>query len=181
MLLTRRLVLSKPAISDISLFSEILSCPQQTRYLPNKAPYTIVQQENYLNNRINHWHQHGFGTFVISLKETPLSDTALKDKRVRETKLGFIGIEYTPKSDKVDIRFALTKDHEGLGYTSEAANAVLEYMSEHTQHRHIYGVAMPNNQASKAVLIKLGMTPVLGEILYDSDELDCFSLILNLS
>jgi RimJ/RimL family protein N-acetyltransferase len=181
MLLTRRLLLSKPSISDIALFSEILSCPQQTRYLPNRAPYSIIQQENYLNKRINHWHQHGFGTFVIRLKEDSLSDTPAKGSRVEDTKLGFIGVEYAPKSDKVDIRFALVKEHEGLGYTSEAANAVLDYMSTNTQHRHIYGVAMPNNQASKAVLIKLGMTPALGEKLYDSDDLDCFSLVLNLN
>ncbi len=182
MLSTRRLVLSKPSISDFSLFSEILSCSQQTRYLPNKAPYSIIQQETYLNKRIDHWHQHGFGTFVLSLRNDALKSTSLNDTNLikTNTKLGFIGIEFTPKSDKVDIRFALMKEHQGLGYTCEAAKAVLAYMTENTQHRHIYGAAMPDNQASKSVLIKLGMTPNLDVKLYNTDALDYFSLILNL-
>jgi len=175
-------VLSKPSISDFSLFSEILSCPQQTRYLPNKAPYSIIQQQTYLNKRIDHWHQHGFGTFVLSLRNESSKNTSLNGEHLinSNTQLGFIGVEFTPKLDKVDIRFALIKEHQGLGYTSEAAKAVLAYMTTNTQHRHIYGAAMPDNLASKSVLVKLGMTPNLDVKLYDTDALDYFSLILNL-
>ena len=176
MLSTKRLLLSKPSNADFSLFSEILSCPQQTKYLPNEMPYSISQQQDYLRNRIKHWQEHGFGTFVISLQCLGPNQASKLD-----VKLGFIGIEYAPSSDLVDIRFALIKQHEGLGYTSEAAKAVLEFMSNHTEHRHIYGVTMPENQASKSVLIKLGMTPALGVTFYDYDDLDYYSLVLNLN
>lgn len=189
MLSTKRLVLSKPSIADFALFSEILTCPQQTRFLPNESPYNLVQRENYLRNRINHWEEHGFGTFVISLKDEGYED-ALAQVTDEEaeldmlaqagTKLGFIGVEYTPVGSAVDIRFALTKEHEGFGYTSEAASEILDFIAKNTPHRQIYGVAMPENQASKAVLVKLGMTPALDVKLYEADDLDCFSLVLNL-
>lgn len=189
MLTTERLVLSKPSIADFALFSEILTCPQQTRFLPNESPYNLVQRENYLKNRIKHWHEHGFGTFVISLKDEIYQEAVEEGEDGAELealaqsgiKLGFIGVEYTPIGQHVDIRFALTKEHEGLGYTSEAAKSVLDFISNTTAHKQIYGAAMPENKASKAVLVKLGMTPALGVKLYDTEDLDCFSLVLNLS
>ena len=189
MLSTKRLVLSKPSIADFALFSEILTCPQQTRFLPNESPYNLIQRENYLRNRINHWDEHGFGTFVISLKDEIYQEAVEEGEGVAElealaqsgTKLGFIGVEYTPVGSAVDIRFALTKEHEGFGYTSEAASEILDFIAKNTSHKQIYGVAMPENQASKAVLVKLGMTPALDVKLYEVDDLDCFSLVLNLS
>lgn len=186
MLITERLVLSQPSIADFPLFSRILSCPQQTRFLPNERPYNLVQRETYLKNRINHWHQHGFGIFVISLKDDFYQEAFDEGEDEAELevlaqsgiKLGFIGIEYTPLGDYVDIRFALSKEYEGHGYTQEAGKAVLSFMAENTELTYVYGAAMLENLASKAVLVKLGMTPVTGVRLYDCDDLDYFSLAL---
>ena len=162
---TERLDLLKPSISDRDIFSEILSSPIQSRYLPNESPYTQEQQEEYLNNRINHWKKYGFGTFIITLKSSP------------SVKLGFVGAEYSPNPDYIDIRFGITSQFEGKGYITEASNALAVWFFENTEHKKLYGVSMVENIGSKAVLKKMGMTPEYGVDLYSCEGLENFSLV----
>ncbi|EAQ67618.1 ribosomal-protein-alanine acetyltransferase [Marinomonas sp. MED121] len=188
MLTTERLVLSQPSIADFALFSEILACPKQTRFLPSGSPLSLIQREKYLHKRLQHWHDHGFGTFVIGLKDENYDE--LKSQCSKEegsnldelayalTPIGFVGIEYTPKGGELDIRFALIKEYEGLGYTAEASALALDFMSKNTSHKKVYGVAVTENHASKKVLHKLGMRPVSAVSLYDSSGLDYFVLEL---
>jgi ribosomal-protein-alanine N-acetyltransferase len=165
MIETKRLILNTPKSEDIDIISEILSCPQQTKYLPNEAPYSHEQQKSYLANRISHWSNHGFGTFIFKLKEDP------------ETKLGFVGAEYAPNPQYIDIRFGISQDFEGKGYVTEAAQALLSWFFTHTEHSKLYGVSMPSNVGSKAVLLKLGMVPETNVDLYNCEGLETFSLV----
>ncbi|WP_038178437.1 GNAT family N-acetyltransferase [Vibrio rhizosphaerae] len=164
MLETERLILFKINKNDLDIISEILSCPKQTKYLPNEAPYSQTQQKAYLEKRIAHWENNGFGTMIICLKENP------------KIKLGFVGAEYAPNPNYVDIRFGITKDFEGKGFISEAAGALVNWFFENTEHEKLYGVAMVDNIGSKAVLKKLGMTPEKNVDLYNCEGLDNYSL-----
>lgn len=164
MIETSRLVLRKPSKDDIDVINEILSCLNQTRFLPNEAPYSKDQQRQYLENRIEHWIQNDFGAFIVCLREDPL------------IKIGFVGAEYAPNPNYVDIRFGTVKAYEGLGYTTEAGSSLLEWMFSGTGITKIYGVAMSNNKASKSVLRKLGMVPEIDVNLYNCDGLESFSI-----
>ncbi len=62
---TERLLLLRPRRNDLDIISLILSNPQQTKYLPNEAPYSAEQQVDYLSKRIAHWEKHSFGTFIV--------------------------------------------------------------------------------------------------------------------
>lgn len=143
MIETGRLVLRKPMSDDSDIIKEILSSPEQTRFLPNEAPYGLSQQSKYLENRIEHWEQNGFGTFVICLRDDP------------SIKVGFTGIEYAPNPEYVDIRFGIAKEYEGLGYTTEATEKLIEWVFRYTGIDTVFGVCMPDNFASKAVLKSL--------------------------
>ncbi len=164
MIETERLILIKPKLSDNDIFSEILSCPVQTKFLPNGAPYSAAQQKDYLRNRINHWEKSGFGTFIIVKRE---------NSRV---KLGFVGAEFAPNPQYVDIRFAIAKQFEGKGYVTEAVHALVSWFFENTNFSKLYGVAVNENYASKAVLRKIGMKPEKNVNLYHCEGLDNFSL-----
>jgi ribosomal-protein-alanine N-acetyltransferase len=113
MLETERLILFKPNKNDRDVISEILSSPKQTKYLPNEAPYSQNQQKEYLDKRIAHWENNGFGTFIICLKGN------------LRIKLGFVGVEYAPNPNYVDIRFGITKEFEGKYFVTEAARALV--------------------------------------------------------
>lgn len=148
---------------DSEIIKEILSSPEQTRFLPNEAPYSLSQQNKYLENRIEHWEQNGFGTFVICLRDDP------------SIKVGFTGIEYAPNSEYVDIRFGIAKEYEGLGYTTEATEKLIEWVFRYTAIDKIFGVCMPDNFASKAVLKKLGMVVEDYVDLYNCEGLEYYS------
>ena len=118
------------------------------------APYTDEQQQQYLNNRLQHWQEHGFGTFIICLKDAP------------DTKLGFSGAEFTPKPGFVDIRYGIIKRFEGQGFVTEGAQATIDWTFANTDQKRIFGVSMPENQSSIAVIKKLGMVKVHDVDLY---------------
>lgn len=163
MIETSRLVLRKPTLDDSDIIKEILSCTKQTRFLPNEAPYSPYQQGEYLENRIEHWQQNGFGTFIICLKDDP------------SIKVGFAGVEYAPNPEYVDIRFGIATEYEGLGYTTEATEYLIGWVFRYTAIDKIFGVCMPDNFASKAVLKKLGMVVEDNVDLYNCEGLEHYS------
>lgn len=164
MIETGRLLLRKPNSEDLDIISNILSCPKQTKYLPNKAPYNSHQQKVYLVNRIDHWTKNDFGTFIVCLKSEP------------QTKLGFVGAELAPNPEYVDIRFGISDKFEGNGYITEAALELIRWLFSSTPCTKLYGVSMKRNFASKAVLKKIGMKPESNVDLYNCAGLDNFSV-----
>lgn len=118
---TYRLLLRKPAIEDSDIIGEILSCPVQTMFLPNEAPYPFEKQQEYLKNRIRHWSLNGFGTFIVCLKEDPA------------VKLGFVGVEFVQNLGVVDIRYGISQRFEGKGYITEAAIEIVHWVFKNTK------------------------------------------------
>lgn len=164
MVKTDRLLLLKPNRNDLDIISKILSSPTQTKFLPNEAPYSDDQQKEYLNKRIAHWELHNFGTFIVVLKNNI------------DIKLGFVGAEYAPNADYIDIRFGIASEHEGKGYITEAAKALSNWFFGNTKYKTLYGVSMVDNGASKSVLKKIGMRPIRDLDLYNCEGLENFSL-----
>lgn len=161
---TDRLVLWRVTEDDYELFNAILSSPVLTRYLPNEAPYSQQQQRHYLDKRLQHWRDHGFGTALFADRNTP------------HLPMGFVGVEQTPTPGYLDIRYALLADYAGAGYTTEAAQGMLNFAFERSGHSKIYGVTMAENSASRAVLLKLGMEPENGLDLYQYPGLEYYSV-----
>lgn len=161
---TDRLVLWRVTEDDFGLFSAILSSPVLTRYLPNEAPYSDEQQRHYFEKRLQHWRDHGFGTALFADRNTP------------QLPMGFVGVEQTPTPGYLDIRYALLADSAGAGYTTEAALGMLRFGFERSGQSKIYGVIMAENNASRAVLLKLGMQPESGLDLYQYPGLEHYSL-----
>ncbi|MEP4546963.1 MAG: GNAT family N-acetyltransferase [Saccharospirillum sp.] len=164
MIETNRLLLLKPSANDLDVISDILSSPEQTKYLPNEAPYSNAQKNEYLNKRIAHWENHGFGTFIFVLKDNP------------EMKLGFVGAEYAPNPEFIDIRFGISHVYEGQGFVTEAAKSLISWFFENTEFKKLYGVSMMENFGSKMVLSKIGMAPESDVDLYNCEELENYSI-----
>ncbi|WP_163833665.1 GNAT family N-acetyltransferase [Spartinivicinus ruber] len=145
MLKTARITFRPITAADFDFLFTHLSDEEQTRYLPLGEPYPKNKVKAYLSNRLSHWQQHGFGTFILSLVETGKT-------------IGYCGLEHVLDSDFIDIRYGLTRHTWGQGLAVEAASTCVAYGFDTLQLTEIYGAAVPENKASIAILTKLGMT-----------------------
>jgi ribosomal-protein-alanine N-acetyltransferase len=71
---------------------------------------------------------------------------------------GWCGLWRLKETNEIEVGYALIKDFRGKGYASEAAGAFLEYGFETLNLEEIVAVARPENNASRRVMERAGMT-----------------------
>lgn len=139
-----------------SFFSAYLSRGDTTRYLPLGRPYSEQEVDDYIRRRIAHWENHGFGLHQLFLK-------------MNDECIGYCGLEKVDESSFVDLRFGLVMKHWGKGFAKEAAWACLDLGFSDLGLAEIFGVAVPENLASIAVMLKVGMVERPGVSFYPGD------------
>lgn len=158
---TARLVLRPLKTSDWPLYKKLLRCTITTQYLPKQAPYSDDEIMSIMQARINHWQQHGFGTFTML-------DAATNEL------IGYVGVQMA-NENQADIRYGLLPSKTRQGYTKEAAEACLQWTLANTSLTQIFGVALAENLASINTLKTIGMQSCEDHGLYDADNLLYFS------
>lgn len=115
-------------------------------------------------------------TALANLGQPPYGDRAMVLKATN-TLIGLVGLvpAFGPfqrlpafrKSGEVEDQFnqpefglfwATTPEHQGQGYATEAAQAVIDYSFQHMNIRRIIATTEYDNAASMAVMRRLGMT-----------------------
>ncbi len=93
---------------------------------------------------LEHWSRKGFGLWAVFSRETTefMGECGLR--------------ELSPGADEIELSYGLIPSFWGIGYASEAANAVIEYGFMHLGLNKILGVANGKNETSLYVLKKLG-------------------------
>jgi RimJ/RimL family protein N-acetyltransferase len=71
--------------------------------------------------------------------------------------IGNVNVVVDPDNRQGEIGFIFHPDHQGRGYATEAARALLGWAFEHFGLHRVYGRLEPRNEASARVLEKLGM------------------------
>ncbi|MBU2712015.1 GNAT family N-acetyltransferase [Zooshikella harenae] len=163
MIYTDRLVLKKVTLDDIDIFTEILSDPDLTRYLPKGESYTQEEIKNYVQQRCEHW-QKGFGTYVVTAKQNP------------SEKIGYVGIETIATTHFRDIRYSIATPFAGQGIAFEAAKNCLDNYFADGIGEKVFGAAVSQNKASIRVMEKLGMQQEGNIKLYERDDMVYFSI-----
>ncbi len=116
------------------------------RFIGDKGVRTLEDARNYiLQGPVRSYEQFGFGLFLVELKEAAVS-------------IGMCGLLKRETLADVDIGFALRPAFSGQGYGSEAAGATLTYAEEELGLKRIVAITSPDNDASIALLEKLGLT-----------------------
>lgn len=162
MLETTHLIMTKIVEDDIDLYFKMYKCPDTTKYLPHGKPYSDQQIKELVKHRVEHW-GYGFGTFTIFEKST-------------SNKIGYVGIEKSPKPAFSDIRYGLEISNRGKGYAVTAALECLRFIFDSGLHEKVYGASDNKNLASIRVLQKLGMVEESNIDIYQSQDLVYFSL-----
>jgi RimJ/RimL family protein N-acetyltransferase len=120
------------------------------------VPSTREQSQVALSKHINRWQIHGFGHWAVRFKNDPRL-------------LGWCGLDFLDTTTEIEVGYGLARANWGLGISTEAARASLEYAFEHLQLDRIVAVAYPENTASRRVMEKLGMKYVKNGYYYGGD------------
>lgn len=120
------------------------------------VPSTREQAQAALAKHLNRWQVHGFGHWAVRFKN---------DRRL----LGWCGLDFLDTTPEIEVGYGLARPHWGLGISTEAARASLEYGFEQLHLDRIVAVAYPENTASRHVMEKLGMTYVKDGFYYGAN------------
>jgi ribosomal-protein-alanine N-acetyltransferase len=141
MLETERLVLRRFTPDDLDELMALRADPEVVRYLGDQPREKVEQRLGYF---ISLYESHGFGMWAVTLKTTGQM-------------IGWCGLIFLDGTTEVEVGYGVARDYWGRGLMTEAAHAALRYGFETAGLERIVAVAMPENQASRRVMEKLGM------------------------
>jgi RimJ/RimL family protein N-acetyltransferase len=146
-LTTARLLLRRWRDADREPFQRLNADPRVMEFMPGLL--TAKQSDEMIDRIEQHFERHGFGLYAAEL----LADRAL---------LGFIGLS-VPSFDAlfmpaVEIGWRLRADYWGQGLATEGARAVVGHAFEGLGLANLVSFTVPENQRSRRVMEKLGMS-----------------------
>ena len=141
---TERLLLRLISLEDAEFFLELLNEPSFLRFIGDKKVRTLDDARNYiLNGPVHSYESLGFGLYLVELKES-------------SAPMGICGLLKRDTLDDVDIGFAFLPKFWSNGYALESAKAIMIYGRDVKGLKRILAITSPDNEASIALLEKLG-------------------------
>lgn len=137
-------------------YIQIGSDPDVTRFLRGEKPVKREAMRDIITRRLDHWNQHGYGLWAVTLTATGAF-------------AGQCGLHRLDNTPEVEIAYAIGKAYWGQGMATEAGQTALRFGFESLGLEQIVGVAVAENWASRRVLEKLGMTFRRIAHVYDAD------------
>ncbi|MCB0379144.1 MAG: GNAT family N-acetyltransferase [Bdellovibrionales bacterium] len=149
---TERLILRPWKEEDFDFFAQLKSDHEVMRYFPKLLGR---QESNEVAHKIiNSMNQNKFGIWMV-------------EETNHHERVGIVGLQrvnfaahFTPA---VEVGWKLARQHWGKGYATEAARKSLELGFTDFGLEEIVALTIPENQASRKVMERLGMT-------YNPDE-----------
>lgn len=142
---TDRLRLRKLAPADAPFILRLLNEPSWLRFIGDRGVRTLDDAVAYIaNGPMAMYESHGFGLYLVELKDDG-------------TPIGMCGILKRDALEDPDLGFALVPEFWSKGYAFEAARATLDYAAGTLGVERVGAIVNPENEASIALLLKLGM------------------------
>ena len=142
---TERLALREITTHDAEFLLRLLNEQSFIQNIGDRNVRTIEDACNYaLNGPIASYEQHGFGLYLVELKET------------REP-IGISGLVKRDSLPDADIGFAFLPDYWRRGYAVESAQAVRQYALDVLGLKRFLAIVNPANAGSIRVLEKIGL------------------------
>ncbi|HSP65379.1 MAG TPA: GNAT family N-acetyltransferase [Candidatus Deferrimicrobium sp.] len=140
---TERLLLRQWRESDLDPFAAMMADPEVSRYLTGPGPVDRLGAWRSLAMFIGHRVMRGYTHWAIELRETG----------------EFIGRAGPWRPDgwpAVEIGWAIAPAHQGRGYATEAGRVAQQVAWEALAAERLISLVRPENEASIAVVRKLG-------------------------
>jgi [ribosomal protein S5]-alanine N-acetyltransferase len=141
---TDRLVLRRISMDDAAFIVQLLNEPSFLRFIGDRGVRNLEDARNYIRNGpMASYERFGFGLWLTLLKESGVP-------------IGMCGLLKRETLKDVDLGFAFLPQFWRKGYAIESAAAVLNYGRSAFGLKRIVAITSPDNDASIAVLQKLG-------------------------
>lgn len=135
---TERLILRPYKRSDWDRYFAFASS-ERSKFMG--GPMDDEKAWGWFTNDIASWALFGFGALAIDLEEKII---------------GFAGLVHPPTFPEAENGWALFDGHEGNGYATEAAAAMLDFAFKSTNLTTVVSYVDQNNVASQAVAKRIG-------------------------
>lgn len=139
---TERLILRQFEDRDVDPIARLRADARFMRFI--KAPESRSETVSWMRMVSRYWETDNFGFWAVVLKET-------------SEVIGWSGTWLLWETKEPEIGFAVTPALWGKGLGTEAASFALEYTFENRRAEKAVALTMPENQASRRVMEKLGM------------------------
>lgn len=143
---TTRLNLRDWRESDLTDFARMNADPLVMQYLPRVLDE--ASSKRHLKEFQQHFKKHGFGLYVVEVKET--GDFA-----------GFVGVQHVDFKAEfapaVELAWRLDYEFWGKGYASEAAKGVIEHAFSQLDLSELVAFTVNDNDRTIALMEKVGM------------------------
>jgi [ribosomal protein S5]-alanine N-acetyltransferase len=132
-------------LDDAEFILRQVNEPSFIQNIGDRNVRTVEDAQAYISNgSLKSYEKHGFGLYLVLLKET------------RES-IGMCGLIKRDGLEDVDIGYALLPEFWGKGYAVEAAQAVKEYAKDMIGLKRLVAIVDPVNESSIRVLEKIGL------------------------
>ncbi|MFM6953571.1 MAG: GNAT family N-acetyltransferase [Sphingobacteriaceae bacterium] len=159
---TDRLILRPFSLADAPFIMELVNTPGWLAFIGDRNVHSVGDAENYLQNGpLKGYADTGLGYWTVSRKED-LSKP-----------IGSCGLMKRDTLQDIDIGYALIPEFEGLGYATEAAQAVLSFAFETKKVPRVVAISTTDNVRSAKVLQKIGMK-IEGTVRFSADDDELF-------
>ena len=142
---TERLELHELTPQDDAFIFALLNSPGWLKNIGDRNIRTLADARKYIfEGAIAMYNKHGIGLWKMERK----SDKA---------PIGLCGLLKRKELEHPDIGFAILPQFYRQGYSYEASKAVLDYGLQQLKFPIIAGITAPANEASKKLLLKIGL------------------------
>lgn len=142
---TERLLLREITTDDAQFLLQLLNEPSFIENIGDRNVRTVEDACRYAQNGpISSYQQHGFGLYLVLLKETGEA-------------IGICGLVKRDSLPHADIGYAFLPEFWRKGYALEATAAMKEYAFSRLGHEKLLAIVNPENKSSIRVLEKLGL------------------------
>ena len=143
---THHLSLAELTAADAAFILELVNEPDFIANIRDAGVRSEADAVGYIESGPRaSYAQHGFGLWRI-------------DERANGQPVGICGLLKRDWLDDPDIGYAIIERFRGRGYAVEAARAVMDWGRREKGLRRIVAITSPGNEASGAVLNRVGLT-----------------------
>jgi len=148
LLTTDRLIIKKITTTDAPFYFALLNSPGFLRNIGDRHIRSIDVAANYIKeNILSSYNINGFGFYKMV-------------KQGSDETIGICGFVKRDYLNQPDFGYSILPEFEGMGYTTEAAKAILAYGCKEWNLSTVLGITRPNNSASRKLLEKLGFQTI---------------------
>lgn len=158
-----RLLIRLPDETDADALYAIYSDPDVMEYIDGSEPITSVDEaRNIIARGLAYYQKNNICHWVIEEKNTG-------------TVVGLAGFNLFEETTDYELVIHLNKAYWNKGYATEAGIAVVQYAIQRLDATRIVAAVVPENNASRKILEKIGLSFV-AQRLFDDYLLDYYEL-----